>query len=369
MKRRKVVFAVFAAYVFALGQGSIVERTGSLCAETGAANDKQNAEYGVRLFAPILSPPSYGTPNVHSSGYGASTVLNPSIIASALTSDPVLHALYRPLPASDYHVIVHPLFTARDAALWWNQTWQTALASRWRALALIRKELLRDPVVLHPVVQGFRAGRYSLSIELEVNSGERAIIQDIWEMVTRTSGINLDTLKPHHSLFSLRIPIAYRRIDPESGKCCFCCPSKGTLSIITGLPASSPSLRAPGHRDDETEECCMTIEDDENENSLKKRVAERLTALLQDDERSGGRILPAGTPVRVGIVQMGHTLRQGDLHTPKHWAIHYLLPGGKDERYPIGAFLILICSIGTAIIFCVVKLRKVPLIVWDIKRR
>ena len=98
-------------------------------------------------------------------------------------------------------------------------------------------------------------------------------------------------------------------------------------------------------------------------NEHLQQVAERLAAVL------GASLLPQGTPVEVGAVRMGHFKRQGAVHSPKHWAIHLLLPGGRDERYPVGALLCLVCPIAMAVAWCAVKLRRVPLVLWDVKRR
>ena len=358
MTAHRVVFAVFAAYILTLGRSTTVERSGHLCMETGSASDELMEEYGVRLFAPVIS--SRRSVDPLGSSRSQPGALNPHRIASVISQDPVLHALYRPEPAADYHVVIHPLFTARDAAAWWNQTWQTALASRWRALALIRKELAHDPVTLHPVVRGLHAGRYTISIELTLDGEEHTKLMGIWSMVQRISGVTFGYRTPADGSFVLRIPIGYRRIDPDSGKCCFCCPSRSTLSVITGKDNAEVSWN------DWTEECCMPLGDADSD--VQKRLEERLNALMQGVENHGD-ILPIGSSIRVGTVQMGHFRRQGEMLKPKHWAIHYLLPGGRDERFPMGALLCLICPIVIAMMYYVVKLRKVPLMSWDVKRR
>jgi len=362
---------VLATYVFTLGHSTAVELSGRHCADTGSASDDLAVDYGVRLFSALLpssspSSPS-SSPNFHhgrhsdSNSVSRSTLktimgLNPHRIASALAHDPFLHALYRPEPPADYHVVVHPLFTARDASVWWSQSWQTALASRWRALALIRKELSRDPIFFHPVVRGFHAGRYTLTIELSVNEEEHAKLNEIWEMVRSISGLNYVSLSSEGGSFVMHIPIAYRRIDPKSGQCCFCCPSRSTLSDITGI-GDIPEEDFNVSKD----ECCMAIGDENSE--IQKYIEERLKTLME------GYILPVGTSIRMNKVKMGYFTRQGEMRTPKHWAIHYLLPGGKDEEIPMGALLCLICPIVLSIAYCVIRLRRVPLVVWDVKRR
>lgn len=351
--------AVAAAWLVATGSGSaVVARSGRACAATGAASDELPAHYGVRLVAPVL-----GTAHAR--------------VAAALARDALLHALYRPAPAGDRHVVVHPLFTARDAAQWWNQSWQTALASRWRALALVRRALARSPVVLHPVVRGYHAGRYTLAAVLAVDGADRAALTALWATVRDTSGIDFGALSPADGSFVLRVPLAYRRVDvaanasaPPQG--CFCCPSNISALLAPFQDENNNdggnmnNNNSHNHTSESGEECCLPVALDTSEEgaALLERVEARLGAVL-----GAPGLLPVGARVRVGAVQMAHFRRQGEVRVPKHWAIHYLLPGGRDERYPVGALLCLVCPIAAAVALCVARLRRVPLVLWDVKRR
>lgn len=370
MKTREVVFAaaaVAAAWLVATGRGdAVVERSGRACAATGAASDELPAHYGVRLVAALQ---------------GAER----ERVAAALAQDALLHALYRPAPAGDLHVVVHPLFTARDAALWWNQSWQTALASRWRALALVRRALARTPVVLHPVVRGYHAGRYTLAAVVDVRAApaELAALTALWATVRHTSGIDFGPLSPADGSFVLRVPLAYRRVDPAttdaasaapSQRGCFCCPSNISALLEPFQDSSnsnttsnnSNSSNIGNNKERGGDECCLPVALDTSAAgaALLARVEARLGAVL-----GAPGLLPRGARVRVGAVQMAHFRRQGEARVPKHWAIHYLLPGGRDERYPVGALLCLVCPIAAAVALCVARLRRVPLVLWDVKRR
>lgn len=379
MKRAEVVIAaVAAAWLVALGRGSAVARSGRACAATGAASDDLPAHYGVRLVAPLLAP-------------------DRGRVAAALAQDALLHALYRPALPADYHVVVHPLFTARDAAQWWNQSWQTALASRWRALALVRRALARAPVALHPVVRGYHAGRYTLAAVLDVRGAPEEVdaLAQLWATVRHTSGIDFGALSPADGSFVLRVPLAYRRVDSDysadsnASRGCFCCPPQNVSDLfypfsdevnnntsknsdtnenktnIIRNNKNNNNQNNENNNKDTTSECCLPVALDESEEgqALLRRVEARLGAVL------GAAGMPVGARVRVGAVQMAHFRRQGEARVPKHWAIHYLLPGGRDERLPVGALLCLVCPIAAAVALCVARLRRVPLVLWDVKRR